>query len=234
MTGIKVITENPTVITPMNLIESAISNDADTDKLEKLWELQQRYEAAEAKKAFVSAMADFRKKCPVIIKNSTVTYNRTTYQHASLSSALEQIKDAESSCGLSHSWRTSQLNKLIEVTCIITHSQGHSEETTLTSAADSSGGKNSIQAIGSAVSYLQRYSLFSILGLAAQSQDNDGQTATVDIEELDLQSVITLFETAETITQLDARATHATRLDADDKAKAQQVYRDCKKGLQND
>src|SRR5690606_5500273 len=40
---------------------------------------------------------------------------------------------------------------------------------------DSSGSKNAIQAIGSTLTYLQRYTLIQALGLAA-SDDDDGQT----------------------------------------------------------
>jgi hypothetical protein len=47
----------------------------------------------------------------------------------------------------------------------------------LTSGPDTSGSKNPIQALGSAVSYLQRYTLLSLAGLATEDQDDDGATA---------------------------------------------------------
>ena len=52
---------------------------------------------------------------------------------------------------------------------------GHSESTTLQSPPDASGGKNSIQAIGSAVTYLSRYTLLAITGLATGENEDDGQ-----------------------------------------------------------
>ena len=60
------------------------------------------------------------------------------------------------------------------MSCCVTHILGHTECTTLSELPDESGSKNSIQAIGSTVSYLQRYTLFSILGLASKEMDNDG------------------------------------------------------------
>lgn len=42
---------------------------------------------------------------------------------------------------------------------------------------DTSGSKNAIQAIGSTVTYLQRYTLLSGCGLAAASTDDDGRGA---------------------------------------------------------
>jgi len=56
---------------------------------------------------------------------------------------------------------------------------GHSESVTLQSATDDSGKKNNIQALGSAITYLQRYTLLSITGLATEDQDDDGKTTGV-------------------------------------------------------
>jgi len=41
---------------------------------------------------------------------------------------------------------------------------------------DSSGNKNEIQARGSAITYLQRYTLIAALGISTADEDNDGQT----------------------------------------------------------
>ena len=49
------------------------------------------------------------------------------------------------------------------------------EENTLTGPVDATVGKNAIQAIGSTLTYLQRYSLVQALGLAA-SNDDDGRS----------------------------------------------------------
>jgi len=78
-----------------------------------------------------------------------------------------------SECGLSHSWRMDQ-DDGIKVTCCVTHEMGHQECTSLKGAPDTSGSKNSIQAIGSTVKYLERYTLYAILGLASKEQDDDG------------------------------------------------------------
>jgi len=64
--------------------------------------------------------------------------------------------------------------KDIEVTCIITHRDGHSEETTMVGPEDYSGFKNSIQSRGSSTTYLERYTLIGALGLVTVDTDNDG------------------------------------------------------------
>jgi hypothetical protein len=65
-------------------------------------------------------------------------------------------------------------DKDIEVTCILTHKQGHSEETTMTGPVDYSGFKNAIQSRGSSTTYLERYTLIGALGLVTADTDNDG------------------------------------------------------------
>ena len=63
----------------------------------------------------------------------------------------------------------------------------------MSAAPDTSGSKNSIQALGSAQTYLQRYTLYAILGLASGDADNDGNSEKHYITEeqaVDLQSIV--------------------------------------------
>jgi len=164
---------------PSKLLEIAVSQNADIDKLEKLLDLQMRWEQNEARKAYFSAMSEFKKNPPEILKNKLVSFKtnagKTEYIHATLDHVSEAIGKGLSDHGLHASWETHQ-NGGVSVTCKITHVLGHSEQTTLTAAPDTSGGKNSIQAIGSTVTYLERYTLLALTGLAARDQDNDGAT----------------------------------------------------------
>ncbi len=76
--------------------------------------------------------------------------------------------------GLAYHWDTSQGNDgRITVACVITHQAGHSERVSLSGMPDTSGGKNAIQATGSTVTYLERYTLLAATGLAASGQDDD-------------------------------------------------------------
>lgn len=159
---------------PYGIIEKAIAQGVEPEALEKLLAMQERFEANEARKAYVKAMGAFKAKPPKIIKDTTVEFGTTKYKHAKLAQVTEKVGAAMSEHGLTASWQTDQAeNGSISVTCKVTHELGHSESTSLVSAPDNSGGKNSIQAIGSAVSYLQRYTLLAICGLATYD-DNDG------------------------------------------------------------
>ena len=166
---------------PERILELAIKQGAPLESLEKYLEMKRADEAYEAKKAYTASMAAFKKNPPKIHKDKHVSFTTskgtTAYNHATLANVTEKINSALSTHGLHASWRTDQKDKLITVTCTITHELGHSESTSLSASPDESGGKNSIQAIGSSVSYLCRYTLLALTGLATYDQDSDGMGA---------------------------------------------------------
>lgn len=168
--------------TPGDLVRYALDNGADIEKLEKLMAMQIQWEEREAKKAFVAAMAEFKKNPPEIVKSKLVGYENkdgtyTGYKHATLGDVSKAVIESLARHGFSHRWDVSQPGDgRIVVKCIITHDAGHSEVNSMESGADNSGKKNSIQSIASAVTYLQRYTLLAAVGLSTvdQADDDDG------------------------------------------------------------
>ena len=164
--------------TPSALLALAIQKDIDLERLKTLMDLQERYDANEAKKAFTKAMTDFKMDPPKIIKDMTVEYmtskGKTSYSHASLGNVVGAITEGLSKHQMSVNWKTKQENGKIEVTCFLTHVQGHTESTSLNASPDISGKKNPIQAVGSASTYLKRYTLLDIVGLATNECETDG------------------------------------------------------------
>ncbi len=165
---------------PAAMIQMAVEGKADLGSLKELLAIQKDWEANEARKAYHVAMAAFKANPPKIDKDKQVAYGNTKYNHASLYNVTEKISAELSKHGLSASWTTKQ-NGAIMVTCKITHIQGHSEETTLAAPADGSGSKNAIQSIGSTITYLERYTLLALTGLATYDQDDDGQAAGTEL-----------------------------------------------------
>lgn len=155
----------------------ASNKEMDVDKLGKLLEMQERFDATQAKKSYMVAMAEFKKNPPEILKDKTVRYKEVKYSHSSLHNVTTCINKALSEHGLAASWVTGQDNGSVKVTCKITHIMGHGEETCLSAPPDATGSKNAIQAIGSTVTYLQRYTLLALTGLATYDQDDDGKGA---------------------------------------------------------
>lgn len=174
----------PAVMTPAHMLAIAVEQGADLDRLQKLMDLQDRWEANQARKAFTAAMAGFKANPPTLTKNKHVSYantkgGRTEYDHATHDEVTGKIATALAQHGLSHRWSVVQAEGRIRVTCVLTHVGGHSEQVEMVSNADDSGGKNSIQAIASAVTYLQRYTLLAITGMSTgdAEDDDDGRAA---------------------------------------------------------
>lgn len=163
--------------TPMRLLEMAVAKDASIEQMKQLLELQERWEANEARKAFFAAMAKFKENAPRIVKNVTKKAGQMDLHYASLDNVVGTITPALSAVGIRHRWEMKQEGSLVTVTCVLSHDMGHSEATALTGPNDTSGSKNVIQAIGSVTTYLQRYTLLAATGLAASGMDTDGADA---------------------------------------------------------
>lgn len=172
-----------TTATPAQLLSMAVQQGADLDKLERLMALQERWEANEARKAFVLAMTEFKAEPMEIFKRKQVGFadkngNFVGYKHAELSDVADVVVPAMARHGLSHRWEVKQGGGRIVVTCSVTHRAGHSESVTMDAAPDDSGKKNAIQQVASAITYMQRYTLLAVCGLATKSEhDDDGRGA---------------------------------------------------------
>lgn len=166
--------------TPPALLQLAVQQNLDIEKLEKLMQLQERWQAQQARKEFLSAISQFQASCPQLEKTKRVEFTnksgyKTKYSYAPLGEIVESIKKPLSDKGLSFRWEIQEAENKIIVTCIISHLLGHSESTTMSAAKDDSGSKNEIQQRGSSITYLQRYTLIAALGISTADEDNDGQ-----------------------------------------------------------
>lgn len=158
-------------VTPMFLLQNAVAN-GNLELAEKLMTLQDRWEATHARREFDAAIAAAKAEIPPIQRNATGHNDKKYADFAAIATVVDPILGRH---GLSYRFRTTQTER-IAVTCILSHKAGHSEETTLSGPADQTGNKNAIQAIGSTLTYLQRYSLVQMLGLAA-ARDDDGKAS---------------------------------------------------------
>lgn len=177
-------------ITPMTMIDRALSSGAAPETLERLLALQERWEAGQARKAFDAAMATAKEELTPIITNRRVNFESkdrskaaTDYRFEDLAQIERQVAPILTKNGLSYRYRTeAEPEQPVRVTCIVAHRDGHSEQTSLAAGRDTSGNKNSIQAIGSTITYLQRYTLKAALGLAV-SHDDDGKVSEQTVED---------------------------------------------------
>lgn len=168
-------------VTLMTVIDRLSNNpQVNLEQLQQLLAMNERWEMNKAKAEFREAMAEFKKNPPEIIKSRTAEIRKEgrllgTYAFADLDAISTAITDGLAKVGITHSFRMSQAEGLISVTCILSKGMYSEDGVTLTAGADTSGAKNAIQAIGSSVSYLEKYTLLAASGMSAGLPDDDGK-----------------------------------------------------------
>lgn len=161
--------------------------EVDVAKLEKIIELQERVIAHNAKSAFEAAYARMQPDIPQIAEKGQIVVKgsvRSTY--ARLEDIHEAVKPILARHGFAMRHRT-EWPKLgdaeapkegcIRVVGILSHEEGHSEESAFEAPMDRSEFRTDIQSMGSTVSYGRRYTTLDLLNIATRAQDNDGATA---------------------------------------------------------
>lgn len=180
-TAMEIVKPEESPITPMSVLQMAVSQGQDIDKLTKLMELQERWEANEARKAFNVSFSAFKSEAVRVVKNVTVSDGPLKgKRYADLFGVVDAVTPVLSKHNLSHSWKlTKDEPAWMEVTCTIRHSLGHFESVSMGAAPDTGPGRNAIQSRGSAKTYLERYTLLAAVGLAAANDDDDGKATGV-------------------------------------------------------
>lgn len=174
--------------TPMDLLRIVTERGATAEEVGKFMDLMERQQAREAQQAFVGAMVDFKKSIQTVIKNARAAFKAkdkgtgergdVDYGFATLGHICEAIVADLAERGITHDWEPAQPSEgpdknMIVVTCVLTHVQGHSKRATVKFPPDPTGTKNALQAVGSALSYAERYSLLAVCGIATKEQTDD-------------------------------------------------------------
>ncbi len=169
------------IATPSAMLAQAVASGAPIEVVTQLMGLLKETRAEERKMAFDAALSAAKAEIPPILKNRVVDFTsakgRTNYRHEDLGEIAKTVDPILTNHGLSYRFRTEQEGSNVKVTCIVAHRDGYAEENSISASRDESGNKNSIQAVGSTITYLQRYTLKASLGLAV-SNDDDGRGRT--------------------------------------------------------
>lgn len=177
--------------TPMSILSVLIHKETmDPERIERLLDLQFKWEANEARKAYNKAFSQWKALNVAPTKTEHVSYQNTLdqtveYWHDDVGVTLHKVNETMAQFGLSIRFNTQHVDGLVIVTAICSHELGHSEKTSLPAPPDKSGSKNDIQAVGSSIRYLMRYTLNALLGLAPPGDPNEGHL-TITSEEVEL------------------------------------------------
>lgn len=164
---------------------------ADPATLRELLAVQREWEAGEARKAYTRAMAALKANLPTVIaKDATVAFKsektgkETFYRHATLAAVMDAITVPLTNHGFSLAWTPATGDRAVRVTCRLTHTEGHFEETTLEAPPDTSGMKSPAQAIASTITLLSRYTALALLGIATRDMTEPTGERELTAEEL--------------------------------------------------
>lgn len=185
------VPQNPVVTlapTPLTMLAAAVQRGMDVATIQGLMDLQERWEKSEAQRAYNEAFAAFKADAVQVIKNKLVTDGPLRGKsYAELFSVVDAVTPALSRHGLSASWRITKDDKdWIEVTCSLKHVKGHSESVSMGGPPDAGGAKSAIQARASTVSYLERYTLKAVCGVAEKGDDGDGAATSTGLTDAEV------------------------------------------------
>jgi hypothetical protein len=151
------------------------------DRLDHLTALYERALAREAEATFNAALAKLQPKLPVLEERGEITDAdgavKATY--ATWEDTVEAIRPLLARHGFSLSFKAgrSATAGFVSVIGVLRHEAGHKEDAELQLPADTTGDKNAVQAIGSTVTYGQRYVAKMLLNLVSRGADDDGESA---------------------------------------------------------
>lgn len=195
-------TIDPLDATPVSLLSQALAQGLDTETLEKFMDLQERYEANEARKAYAADMAKCQKAMQPIVAAAENDHTKSYY--AKLGVINSQIAPIYGKHGFSISFGMGIADKdgEIRTTAKVLHKMGHFEEYHMDLPPDDVGSagnvnKTKIHARASSNTYGRRYIVMGIFNLSILSEDDDGNAAggtgseVIDPEQLvELQSMM--------------------------------------------
>jgi hypothetical protein len=143
--------------------------------------MQREMEHDQARRAFNQAMADAQAVMPPVVRSATNTHLRNKY--AKLEDMDREMRPIYTDHGFSVRFGSAPapFEGYIRITCTVAHASGYFEENYLDApitAVGSQGGKTattSVQAVGSAVTYLRRYLLGMVFNIVLADEDDDGE-----------------------------------------------------------
>ncbi len=228
--------------TPMDLLQLAIEREGSIDVIERLARLQMEMMDRDAKLAYTHAFEEFKANVPAVVKDSVILVNEQARgKYAKLDKICNTLIPALLKVGISHRWKTrmTEDGKMVLVTCYLRHRMGHEEDgSTLGGPPDTSGSKNAIQACGSTVSYLERYTLVASCGIAIKDQDTDGNPPTdmTEKQAAELQDYADALRQCDDLPRLKSVFADAYKfagnVSAHAKSQMTSVYNECKARLQ--
>jgi hypothetical protein len=151
----------------------AVNPQVDIARVERLIEMKERVIAHQARAEYFAAFSVMQGEIPAIRQRGRGDKNAHYATNEDIQAVIRPILSRH---GFMLSFRTEFLENKVKVIGVLAHRAGHLETAEFVSAADMSGSKNAIQALGSTQSYGQRYTTKALLNITGtdDTSDDDG------------------------------------------------------------
>lgn len=173
---------------PAGMMLAAMSRGASLEQVEKMMDLQERWERREAEKAFRDSFAAFRGENVIIPKTKHVDRGRGgSFDQAEYDEVCRRLSPALSKHGFSfrhdqkfgsRKWMTDGIENdigWVYVTCYLEHKAGHAETLMLEGPPGDLTVNTPTQNMQTTASYLKRQSLLAITGTSTGGEDDESR-----------------------------------------------------------
>lgn len=179
----------PVTVNPMTILDRLVTNGVEPDKLDRVIQLVESWNANRAKEAFSAAMNACQQEMPLVLHNDENTQTHKTY--ANLEAVNRIVKPCYTKHGFSIQFAEGEAKTEGEVRIVadVLHAGGHERRYFIDLPKDGRGAKggqtsmNEIQGKGSTFSYGQRYLVKMIFNLTIAGEDTDGNGGKASINE---------------------------------------------------
>jgi hypothetical protein len=170
-------------------ITTAMDSSRSMDDIQKFIDMRNAELARIARLEFLEAKTTFTGKRKRIVKKNEADFGTNKegrqgakYKFEDLDDIDDAVKDLAAEVGFSWEWKTRYDGDWVYIKCILSHAGGHFESDEMRGKPDQSGNKNVIQADSSTSTYLMRYTLKKVLGIAS-GRDDDGKGGAAPINQ---------------------------------------------------
>lgn len=175
-------------------ITTAMASNRSMDEIQKFIDMRNAELARIARLEFLEAKTTFTGKRKRIVKKNEADFGHNKegkqgakYKFEDLDDIDDAMKDLAAEVGFSWDWKTRYDGEWMYIKCILSHAGGHFESDEMRGKPDTSGNKNIIQADSSTSTYLMRYTLKKVLGIAS-GRDDDGKGGAAPINQEPIKS----------------------------------------------
>lgn len=177
----------------MDIIASAAKDPSiDVAKMTELVNLQERIADRQSRQAYIVARESMQSELPIIGKRGEIKNNKGgVMAHFATWDAIHQtILPILKRHAFVIDFKIGNQNNMVTVECVLSHVQGHVESGgAMLLPQDTSGAKNSVQGMGSSVSYGKRYTTCAMLNILTEGADNDANSIQSMEEKNDLKDM---------------------------------------------